>query len=119
VPETVASDGEELDALVIVSEPTFPGCLVRVRPVGLLLLKVDGHPDENLVCVPLNDPNWNAIEGLSDLGDQLTEETESFFVFYKGREGKDVERDRWSDADDARRCIEKARERSSDGSDSP
>ena len=63
VEGTLAEDGDPLDALVLVGEPTFPGCRMRVRAVGVFHMADEKGPDEKLICVPLNDPSWSAHLG--------------------------------------------------------
>ena len=61
IPETHALDGDPLDVLVLVSEPTFPGCLINVRPIGLFNMTDEKGPDSKVLCVPMTDPIWNKI----------------------------------------------------------
>ena len=61
VEGTLAEDGDPLDALVLVSDPTFPGCRIRVRPVGIFHMADEKGPDEKVICVPLNDPAWGRL----------------------------------------------------------
>ncbi len=58
IPETLAEDGDPLDALALVTEPTFPGCRIRVRPVGAFLIEDQGRSDHKVLCVPDGDPLW-------------------------------------------------------------
>ena len=110
VPETLAPDGDPLDVLVCVSEPTFPGCVVPSLPVGLFRMADEKGPDDHVVCVPCHDPNWTPIQDLDDLPVQLRAEISHFFRVYK-----DLDTGRWSrvggwgDRDDAWRAIEAAR----------
>ncbi len=91
---TLAEDGDPLDALVLVSEPTFPGCRIRVRPVGVFHMADEKGPDEKVICVPLNDP---ALERASPTSTtcrrELRNEIEHFFQVYK-----DLERQQDGDA---------------------
>ena len=61
VPGTLAPDGDPLDALVCVSEPTFPGCTVLANPVGLFKMSDEKGPDDHVVCVPCDDPGWSEV----------------------------------------------------------
>jgi inorganic pyrophosphatase len=112
IPETLGLDGDELDVLVCVSEPTFPGCLVPVRPIGLFRMRDENGPDDKVVCVPLHDPRWNVHEDLEDLPKQLRNEIHHFFRVYK-----DLDPDRhsepigWSGRDAALEEIAEAQER--------
>ena len=78
-PETLALDGDPLDALVLVTEPTFPGCLIEVRPVGLFKMRDEKGPDEKILCVPISDPIWNHIHKLDQIPPHLKLEIEHFF----------------------------------------
>jgi inorganic pyrophosphatase len=83
IPETLALDGDELDVLVCVSEPTFPGCLIPVRPIGLFCMRDENGTDDKIVCVPVNDPRWNVHEELEDLPQHVRDEIFHFFSVYK------------------------------------
>jgi inorganic pyrophosphatase len=83
IPDTLALDGDELDVLVCVSEPTFPGCLIPVRPIGLFCMRDENGTDDKIVCVPVNDPRWNVHEELEDLPQQVRDEIFHFFSVYK------------------------------------
>ena len=84
VPETLALDGDELDVLVCVSEPTFPGCLVPVNPLGMFCMRDENGPDDKVVCVPVNDPRWNVHHQVEDLPQQLRDEIFHFFTRLQG-----------------------------------
>ena len=88
IPDTLAGDGDPLDALVLVWEPTFPGCLIEERPVGLFKMWDEKGPDEKILCVPISDPLWNYIASLSDVPPHLLKEIEHFFSIYKDLEEK-------------------------------
>ncbi len=110
VPETLAPDGDPLDVLVCVSEPTFPGCVVPARAIGLFRMAAEKGPDDHVVCVPCNDPGWNWVHDVDDLPRQLKAEITHFFSVYK-----DLDEDRhstvggWGGVDDAVQAIEHAR----------
>jgi inorganic pyrophosphatase len=111
VPDTLAPDGDPLDVLVCVSEPTFPGCFVATKPIGLFHMSDEKGPDDHLVCVPINDPGWNTYEHVDELPSQLRAEIIHFFSVYK-----DLDEDRhsevggWDGIDAAWQAIEEARE---------
>ena len=86
VEGTLAEDGDPLDALVLVGEPTFPGCRIRVRTVGVFHMADETGPDEKVLCVPLNDPSWSSISDIHDVPPQLRNEIEHFFQVYKDLE---------------------------------
>jgi inorganic pyrophosphatase len=112
VTESIGPDGKDpLDVLVAVSEPTFAGCGVLAKPVAVMELEDQGEREPKVVCVPCEDPNWQQIEGLEDLPDQLIEEIAHFFVAYKKREGHEVAVAGWSSRESAAEVIAQARER--------
>jgi inorganic pyrophosphatase len=87
---TLGGDGDTLDALVFVGESTFPGCVIRARPVGLFRMRDEKGDDEKILCVPLRDPMWSHVQELEDLNPNLLNEIEHFFQVYKELEDKDV-----------------------------
>ncbi len=109
--DTLGEDGDPLDALVCLTEPTFPGCLIPVKPVGLFKMRDEAGGDDKVICVPVSDPNWNEYEQLDNLPALLRQEIEQFFSIYKDLEGKIVEVNGWRSAEDARAEIEAARRR--------
>ena len=92
---TLAEDGDPLDALVCLTEPTFPGCLIPVNPVGMFVMTDEKGPDNKIICVPLHDPYWNVNVELEDLPGLLRHEIEQFFLIYKELEDKVVATDGW------------------------
>jgi inorganic pyrophosphatase len=111
IPDTLGEDGDPLDARVCVSEATFPGCLIPVKPIALFKMCDDKGVDDKILCVPLQDPNWNGIESLEDLPLQLRDEISHFFSIYKTPEGKVVKVDGWFALDQALVEIETAQRR--------
>ena len=111
IPDTLGLDGDPLDAMVCVSEPTFPGCTIDVKPIALFRMEDDKGVDDKVLCVPLQDPAWNHLEELDDLPDQLRQEIAHFFSVYKDLEQKKVKVDGWYGREDALTEIEAARER--------
>lgn len=109
IADTEGPDGDPLDVLVAVSEPTFTGCGVLARPVAVLWLRDQGEREPKVVCVPCQDPNWEDIKDLDELPEQLREEVAHFFVSYKRREDHDVEVEGWEGAEAAARVIEAVR----------
>jgi inorganic pyrophosphatase len=83
VEGTLAEDGDPLDALVLVSDPTFPGCRIRVRPIGIFHMSDEKGPDEKIICVPINDPTWARLADIHDVPSGLRDEVEHFFQVYK------------------------------------
>jgi inorganic pyrophosphatase len=108
---TLAEDGDPLDALVLVSEPTFPGCRIRVRVVGVFHMSDEKGPDEKLICVPLNDPGWLRVEEIGDIAPELRNEIEHFFQVYKDLEGKATVTHGFGGRADAQAVIEASRAR--------
>jgi inorganic pyrophosphatase len=109
---TLGADGDPLDALVLLDEPTFPGCLIRCRPIAMFRMRDERGPDDKVLCVPAGDPRRTAITDLSDLShfDQL--EIQHFFEVYKELEpGKVVETAAWSGREDAEREVQASRAR--------
>jgi inorganic pyrophosphatase len=81
-PETLGEDGDPLDALVLVDDPTFPGCWLKARPIGIFWMEDEAGPDAKVICVP-DDPFWEGIGDISELTDALRAEIEHFFDVYK------------------------------------
>jgi inorganic pyrophosphatase len=111
ITETLAPKGEPLDAMVCVSEATFPGCVIPVRVIAVFRTSDERGQDDKLLCVPYEDPNWSHLERLDDLPAQLRDEIEHFFSIYKQPEGKDVEVHGWEDREVAQELLSEARER--------
>ena len=110
IPHTRAPDGDHLDVLVIVEEPTFPGCHITVRPIGVLGMRDDKGVDEKIIAVPLVDPRLNHIRDLTDLAPHWLREIENFFATYKTLEDKLTEIAGWSGAEEAWRIIRQYQE---------
>ena len=108
VPETLALDGDPLDVLVLVQEPTFPGCVMEVKPIGVFHMTDEKGPDEKMICVPVSDPIWNLLEDLDDVNSHLKKEIEHFFQVYKDLEKKKVDVGGWGDANEAQEILEKS-----------
>lgn len=111
VPETLALDGDPLDALVLVSAPTFPGCLIEVKPLGLFRMEDEKGPDAKLLCVPVSDPIWNQHNSLEDVNPHLLKEIEHFFSVYKDLEKKKVGIEGWEDKASAVKTIKESQRR--------
>jgi inorganic pyrophosphatase len=86
VPDTLAEDGDPLDALVLLEEPVFPGCWVRARPIGIFWMEDENGPDAKIICVPLGDPRWDQVRDLGDMPAHLRSEIHHFFDVYKALE---------------------------------
>jgi inorganic pyrophosphatase len=95
VPSTLAEDGDPLDVLVLMGQPTFPGCLIEVRPLGYLEMTDEKGPDQKVLAVPTTDPRYVGYRTLSDVHPHRLREIEHFFAIYKELEGKTVTVDGW------------------------
>jgi inorganic pyrophosphatase len=111
IPDTLSLDGDPLDAMVLVSEATFPGCVIEVKAIALFRMEDDKGIDDKVLCVPLSDPAWNTLETLEDVTDQLRDEIAHFFSVYKDLEQKKVRVDGWYSREDALEEIEESRKR--------
>ncbi len=105
VPRTLHEDNDPLDVLIHVNEPTFPGCQIDVRPVGVLKLLDRGEPDDKVLGVPVSDPYHAEYHDLPDLPSHYTKEVEHFFLVYKDLEGKRMQILGWENAAAAHRII--------------
>jgi len=112
LPETLSEDTDPLDALVLLDEPTFPGCWITARPVGVFWMTDDAGPDAKILCVPAGDARWEKVTDLDGLPAHLTDEIQHFFDVYKALEpGKYSDVRGWEGADAARAEIEACRRR--------
>ena len=111
VPETLALDGDPLDVLVLVTEPTFPGCVIEVKPIGVFHMADEKGPDEKIICVPVSDPIGNKVDDLSGLNPHLIKEIEHFFRVYKDLEEKKVDVGDWGNAAEAKDIVKQCIER--------
>lgn len=108
VDGTLAEDGDPADVLVLIEEPTFPGCLIEARPVGLLIMRDDKGPDNKVLAVPTTDPRWGHVGDVHDLPPHLLTEIENFFLTYKKLESKVVVSDGWQDGERAREYLQES-----------
>jgi inorganic pyrophosphatase len=111
VEGTLAEDGDPLDALVLVADPTFPGCRIRVRPVGVFHMADEKGPDEKLICVPLRDPVWASVHDIHDVAAPFRQEIEHFFQVYKDLEEKPTQTAGFGNRAEALEVLESARAR--------
>ncbi len=105
IPSTLAEDGDALDILVLIAEPTFPGCLVEARPIGVLLMLDQKIPDEKVLAVALSSPLHREVKRHTNLAPHVLHEIEHFFAIYKELEGKRTEVRGWGDAAQAKKLI--------------
>jgi inorganic pyrophosphatase len=116
VPGTLAEDGDPIDALVLLDEPTFPGCLVRARVVAAFWMRDEEGPDAKLLCVPAEDPRFRHLQELEDVPMHQIAEIWHFFDIYKALEpGKSTESRGWERAREAVAALEDARARFAEG----
>jgi inorganic pyrophosphatase len=105
IPKTLHEDGDPLDVLVYIDEPTFTGCMIDVRPIGVLRMRDRGDPDDKIIAVPVNDPMTGDYHEIADLPKHYLREVEHFFGIYKDLEGKRVEVLDWSNAAEAKKMV--------------
>ncbi len=106
IPRTYYDDGDPLDILVMVNVPTFPGCVIEARPIGLFRMLDRGKPDDKILAVPNTDPFYRDYHSLKDVPNHYLDEVAHFFKVYKDLEGARVEPVGWEDAEMARKRIE-------------
>jgi len=107
VPNTLADDGDPLDGMVIIGQPTFPGCVIAARPIGMLEMIDGGDRDEKILCVPDKDPRYTQIKSIHDLTPHRLEEIAEFFRTYKNLEKKTTEILGWQEIGKVMELIEK------------
>jgi inorganic pyrophosphatase len=105
IPRTLHEDGDPLDVLVLVKEETFPGCMIDVRPLGVLRMLDRGEPDDKVLAVPLRDPYYEEFFDIADIPRHQLKEVEYFFSTYKDLEGKRVQIVGWEKSEMAARVI--------------
>jgi inorganic pyrophosphatase len=109
VPGTKAADGDPLDVLALVDEPTFPGCHMTVRPIGVLVMRDEKGADEKILAVPVADPRLDQLRDISDVNEHLRAEIETLFATYKVLERKTTQVCGWRGRDEAWSVIERSR----------
>jgi inorganic pyrophosphatase len=107
IPRTLGEDGDPLDILVLLAEPTFPGCLLEARPIALFRMTDRGQNDEKVLAVTTRDPAHAHWKDLGDVPEHLKREIAHFFAVYKDLEGTRVEPRGWENAAAARAEIVK------------
>ena len=111
IPDTLAEDGDHLDILVLVQEPTFPGCVIETRPIGGLDMADEKGSDFKVLAVPVGDPRFAHVGSLEDVGDHWLREIETFFATYKLLEPKQTEVLGWHGIEETRGVIDQCRRR--------
>jgi len=112
VPDTLADDGDPLDVLILLEEPTFPGCHIHARPVGVFLMRDEKGEDAKVLCVPASDPRSDHLIELDDVPNYELREIAHFFAIYKDLEpGKETQTVGWADRAKAESTIVAAQSR--------
>lgn len=107
IPNTLADDGDPLDGMVLMDQPTFPGCVITARPIGMLEMIDSGDRDEKLLCVPDEDPRYQNVKSLDDVAAHRLDEIAEFFRTYKNLEKKVTEILGWKDLEQVRALVDK------------
>ena len=115
IPGTRADDGDPLDVLALVEEPSFPGCLIEVRPVGILKMVDNDLADQKIVAVPNRNPRYDEVHTMDQIFPHVRREIEHFFAIYKELEGKKTKMLGWGRPMESREVIVKSRKSYLDG----
>ena len=110
VPGTLAGDGDPLDVLTLMSEPSFTGCVIEVRPLGVLEMVDSEERDQKVLAVPISSPRYQQIHTIDQVWPHLRREIEHFFTIYKELEGRQTRMDGWLGPADARKLIVESRQ---------
>lgn len=119
IPGTLAEDHDPMDVLCLVTEPTFTGCLLEVRPVGILNMEDSKEGDQKVLAVPRRDPRYDQVHTMDQISTHVRREIEHFFTIYKELEGKVTRLQGWGGPADARRAIVESRKRYLDSKGAP
>jgi inorganic pyrophosphatase len=111
IPRTLHLDNDPCDVLVLINEPTFPGCLMDVRPIGVLRMLDRGEPDDKILSVPAHDPFYGEYFDIADIPQHYLKEVEHFFRIYKDLEGRRVQTVGWEKSQAALRIVAESIER--------
>lgn len=111
IENTLAEDGDPLDILLMTSFPTFPGCVIESRVIGVLIMSDDKGKDEKLLAVPTEDPRFKEVHTLDDIPAHKLKEIAHFFQVYKDLENKKVSIEGWQGVDVAGRLLEECKAR--------
>jgi len=109
IPGTLADDGDPLDVLALVEEPSFTGCLIEVRPVGILNMVDNEEADQKVVAVPNRNPRYDQVHTMDQIFPHVRREIEHFFTIYKELEGKKTQMRGWGRPKEAHEVIVKSR----------
>ncbi|MEL6902629.1 MAG: inorganic diphosphatase [Cyanobacteria bacterium J06606_4] len=106
IPNTLADDGDPLDGMVMMDQPTFPGCVIAARPIGMMEMIDGGDRDEKILCVPAEDPRFDNVKTLDDIEQHRLDEIAEFFASYKNLEKKEVEILGWKNLDQVQPLVD-------------
>jgi inorganic pyrophosphatase len=111
VPGTIAEDGDPIDILALGEQPSFPGCMIEVRPVGILDMVDSAEVDHKILAIPVRNPRYDRIGNIQDVPAHIRKEIDHFFEIYKELEGKKTRTDGWRGREAAREAIAISRDR--------
>ncbi len=111
IPGTVAEDGDPMDVLVLVQEPSFTGCMIEVRPVGILNMVDNQEGDQKVLAVPNRNPRYDQIHTMDQIFPHVRREIEHFFGIYKELEGRVTTMQGWGGPRESRKAIVESRSR--------
>lgn len=111
IPGTLADDNDPLDVLVLVQQPSFPGVMIEVRPVGVLNMRDSNEIDQKILSVPTRNPRYDQIHTMDQIFSHVRREIEHFFSIYKELEGKVTAMEGWGGPREARKAITESRQR--------
>ena len=109
IQNTLSGDGSPLDIMVLMDYPTFPGCVIEAKVIGMFIMEDDAGMDEKLIAIPIKDPRYQHIKTLNDISPHFKKEIEHFFTVYKELENKKVNIFGWAEVEEAREVLRKAR----------
>jgi len=110
IPQTVSGDGNPLDVLVMINQPTFPGCIIECRPIAVLRMRDGKNRDDKILSVPSSDPQFKEMKDLKDIPPFFLDEITHFCQEYGKLEGRTTQMIDWEDAKNALRTIERAKD---------
>jgi inorganic pyrophosphatase len=107
IPRTLDKDGDPLDVILMINQPTFTGCMVHARPLGFMEMNDDGEIDDKIIAVPVNEPYYTDFRTIEDLPRSQIDEIHHFYATYKIKEGGQVDINKFLELDDAYSVIER------------
>lgn len=108
IPKTLYDDGDPMDILVMVTEPTFSGCIIEARPIGLFKMLDKGLPDDKVLAVPVHDPICDGYKDITDIPSHFLREVAHFFEVYKDLEGSRTTIVGWENVNSAKEAIKRS-----------